>query len=933
MVSEPSPTRSPAYDAFISYSHAADGKLAPALQGGLHELARPWHRMRALRVFRDQSSLSANTGLWSSIEAALSNSRFFVLLASPESAGSSWVRREIDFWRRERARENFLVAVTAGELVWDQAAGDFDWSRTTALPDNLRGYFDDEPLWVDLTWAREADQLSMRHSRFRDTVGTLAATIHGRPKDELDSEDVRQHRTFTRVRRIAVTAIGVLLVLAVVAGIVAWQQRNTAQRERNSAQRQARIATSQALAAQAQVLMPTQPSLAVNLALYAYELSPTFEARSAMAALVDANRPVHAHFTPGGEEVPEHRGAGVPAGNLVALSGDGRVLARYSVQEDNALRVFDVAGRTELGVLPSREVLSPRSSGLVMDRQGRRLVVYNYSRLEVWDVPSRTLLRTIETGPQLQSALVSPDGRWIAAAHGEGNNGPARLLLWNAETGAEVGEWQTSGYYPAMRFSGDSTTLLAISATDGSARTFDLTRGTWTGTRPFPRLANAFVFPDEAGRRAVVLDDEQLQVWDLTTQRRLVTRDAKDTAANGIDVSADGQTVVVGTLTGEVDTYNGNLEHVAEVNRYQHGVVTVSLAAGGDVVASTAEDGSVTVSVPTDRHRLVSDPGLLTVASMDGSTSLLGRGDTMELWDVAAHEMRAELPIEPPIITGSAAVDVTEDGSKAAVLTDGEVSLWDIATAERVGQVAIGAGSTLLRFLPDDRHLVAIAAGGRAVVVDTRDFTVTQHFDAASFATSADGRVLAVVSPDDAADSLVGLWRWNEAGTFDHIRTFPVPGLAGLARLAVDPSGQFVAVADADSRLFLARVDGSDEPRQLGGRLASVSTGIAFSGDGSVIVQDGNWSGRSSLLLWDVESGELLTHWPLTRSSSYSTDLTQVVSSGSTVFTVGQEGVTRWEVDLERWHDTLCAVASAELSEEERRRYLPDLEVPGPCRD
>ena len=35
-----------AYDAFISYSHAADGQLAPAIQSALHRLAKPFYRMR-----------------------------------------------------------------------------------------------------------------------------------------------------------------------------------------------------------------------------------------------------------------------------------------------------------------------------------------------------------------------------------------------------------------------------------------------------------------------------------------------------------------------------------------------------------------------------------------------------------------------------------------------------------------------------------------------------------------------------------------------------------------------------------------------------------------------------------------------------------------------------------------------------------------------
>ena len=81
-------TQSSAYDAFISYSHALDGELARALESGLQGFAKPWYRMRALRVFRATTSLSDNLGRWSSIEAALASSAGLVLRASPGAARS-----------------------------------------------------------------------------------------------------------------------------------------------------------------------------------------------------------------------------------------------------------------------------------------------------------------------------------------------------------------------------------------------------------------------------------------------------------------------------------------------------------------------------------------------------------------------------------------------------------------------------------------------------------------------------------------------------------------------------------------------------------------------------------------------------------------------------------------------------------------------------
>lgn len=65
---------------------------------------------------------------------------------------------------------------------------------TDAFPRELAHYLTGEPLWVDLSWARNLDNLSLRHSQFRAAVLRLAAPLHERVPDELDGDDVRQHR-------------------------------------------------------------------------------------------------------------------------------------------------------------------------------------------------------------------------------------------------------------------------------------------------------------------------------------------------------------------------------------------------------------------------------------------------------------------------------------------------------------------------------------------------------------------------------------------------------------------------------------------------------------------------------------------------------------------------------------------------------------------
>ena len=70
------------YKAFLSYSQAADGKLAAAVQHALHRIAKLWYRLRTMRVFRDQTNLGTSPGLWSSIDSALREAEF--LYANPE---------------------------------------------------------------------------------------------------------------------------------------------------------------------------------------------------------------------------------------------------------------------------------------------------------------------------------------------------------------------------------------------------------------------------------------------------------------------------------------------------------------------------------------------------------------------------------------------------------------------------------------------------------------------------------------------------------------------------------------------------------------------------------------------------------------------------------------------------------------------------------
>jgi hypothetical protein len=221
------------YDAFVSYSHAKDKPVAAALQTVIQRLGKAWYRRRALRVFRDDTSLSATPQLWPTIERTLQECRYLILLASPQAAASHWVNKEVSWWLENKGTDTLLMAVTEGDLHWDSASGNFVPTEVAILPSALVGRLN-EPKWVDLRAYR--DGADPQNAHFTSLAADFAAAIHGVPKEDLLSQEVRQQR---RALSLAWSAAGTLLILA---GLAGWQWRE-AVAQRNRAERTLAAAT------------------------------------------------------------------------------------------------------------------------------------------------------------------------------------------------------------------------------------------------------------------------------------------------------------------------------------------------------------------------------------------------------------------------------------------------------------------------------------------------------------------------------------------------------------------------------------------------------------------------------------------------------------------------------------------------------------------
>lgn len=319
------------FDAFISYSRSASSTLAVALRGGIERFAKPWYRLRSSRVFLDDASMSANTGLWSTIERGLTEAEWFILLCSPASAASQYVTNEIAWWLQHKSAERILLVLDEGEILWDAAAGDFDWSRASAVNPALSKAYREEPRWVDLSWFELEGSLGASDPRFPERVADLAAAIRFQERDELVGENVRERRRALRLLRGGVIALSALLVASLVATVIAVVNGN-------AAAEQARIALARQLAAQAITLSETDLQTASLLAVEAQRMHDDAQTRAALFQLATAS-PALVRSLPAGARI-----------EATAISADGTV---FTADAEGAVVRWEGAERVDLAELNS----------------------------------------------------------------------------------------------------------------------------------------------------------------------------------------------------------------------------------------------------------------------------------------------------------------------------------------------------------------------------------------------------------------------------------------------------------------------------------------------------------------------------------------------------------------------------------------------------
>lgn len=746
------------YDAFLSYSHADDGAFGPRLQALLEGFARPGPR-RALRVFRDEQNLAADPDLWGSIEQALMESEWFVLLASPAAARSPWVDKEVAWWLEHRSADRLVVALTQ--------PGPDAQLPAVPLPPALLSPGAPRPLVIDLTAVSRSGPLEPQDPLVQRTVAELAGPLHGRPVPDLIAADAARRRRAAASALRAGVALTVLIAVAVGAGRVAGAQADRADAETH-------VATAHLLATTALAASATDLERAALLAVEGYRLHPDTQTLTALLRSVNGSNAIGARVLVDDEVIAVAAAPGAGAG-----TADGsRAGAVIVATEAGEILRWDLRGApVRLAELDARpNALATSSDGTVI------AVATTGTDPAVW-LHTDDQTRRVHDGDALDVA-VDPSGeryamvRWLTTEHTVSVRATADdAVVADADLSRTV--------YDAVRLQ-DDTAVLHQRWTNGGL-------GPWQ-RRSLPGLD--------------VLDEGTVLGGDLADEVESNVATAQATTTDGSWVMTQLDDAVHGvrpedgtTVTVPVPTALGT---------FPPSVMALSPSGGNILLARRDEVWTVRLTNAGWEHRAERLEGVGTpdgAVFLDDRTLVMTHGRTLTAWHVGSADALAETAVvadgtahDKALTPDGATIVSAGERAGAAPGGGGEGRLVAMTHTFDGEEPGTGTGARPGTDEPDVRPARTRLLGGLSAPAGERLLPVPFADGTHLFVDAEDGTVLeATGAPPD--------------GTANGTGEPAVPPLEPLYETR--PGRVLDAAVDHDGRLVLAGANGAVQMRDV----------------------------------------------------------------------------------------------------------------------
>ncbi|WP_067970774.1 nSTAND1 domain-containing NTPase [Nocardiopsis trehalosi] len=842
--------------------HKLPPSRRPVAQRLLSALVRPADEALGIPATRQQVPLARLAALaagapggreapgevFDEVVSALSRDRIIITATRPHSGGRpgepvaelihdallrdwgelrEWASRDQRFqvWLHrttEHARRHAHSGVPADLLAGTALAEALDWARQREMPADITAF---------LTASRHHEQATVRRSRRLNTV--LA---------------------------------GLLSLALVATGLAAWQWQSAVQAQR--------LAQSRQLAAQSEALAETSPDLASLLAVQAYRLSPTLEARASVFSAADRGltQRLSGHespvdgvaISPDGERVAGastdgtvrlwdtatgqevHTLKGHDNGvNGVAFSPDGQILA--SASDDETVRLWDTETGDELRVLRGHE---DWVNGVAFSPDGERVVSSGFDgAVRLWDTGTGEEVRTLEghKGSVLGVAF-SRDGERLASG---GEDEVVRL--WDTGTGREIRALKGhEGPVYGVAFSPDGE-WLASAGDDGVVHLWDAGTGDEVDTlnghggRPVYGVA----FSPDGEWLASAGDDGVVHLWDAGTGDEVDTLKGHAAPVNGVAFSRDGERLASGSDDGTVGVWDtGTGQELTTFKGHVASVYGVAFSRDGERVASAGIDGRVGVWDTGTGQELATfkghhNPVLGVAFSRDGERLASASADsTVRVWDIntgqGVHTLKGHQ-------NGVNRVAYSPDGQiLASASDDWTVRLWDTETGEEVDTLKGHENPVYgVAFSPDGERVVSAGYDWTVRLWDTGAGEEVRTLEGheglvLGMAFSWDGEQLASVSDDGT----VRVWNTDTGQEIATVNGFggPVNGVA------FSPNGERLAIANDDEQVGVWDTETGLRRLTLIGHEGPVY-GVAFSPDGQTLASA---SKDGTVRLWRV---------------------------------------------------------------------------------